>query len=170
VNAYHGCCGDVDDDGSGLPGHRSSKEEFCFFHLRHWNLADAMMHAPYVAATLKTWEETGERKLAKLFARMGVPLAACKQKYVHMSHDLVRQLEAKLEEFGREVRARVSQGSLRKRILRVLVRVRDNGSLAPLDDGRLKCRQKCSLAHLRGGPLAYRKRGIDSKRERRGGK
>ena len=87
-------------------GKRRSKEEFCFFHLRHWNLADAMMHAPYVAATLKTWEETGEKKLAKLFARMGVPLAACKQKYVHMSIDLVGQLEAKLEEFGREVRLR----------------------------------------------------------------
>ena len=67
------------------------------------------MHAPYVAATLKTWEETGERKLAKLFARMGVPLAACKQKYVHMSHDLVRQLEAKLEEFGREVSSLVRE-------------------------------------------------------------
>lgn len=63
-----------------------------------------MKHSPYVATTLKTWEEKGAKKLQRLFARMGVPLAACRQKYTHMSANLVAQLEAKLEEFGREVR------------------------------------------------------------------
>jgi cell division control protein 45 len=62
-----------------------------------------MVHSPYVATTLKTWEEKGTKKLQRLYARMGVPLAACQQKYSHMTADYARQLEAKLEEYGREV-------------------------------------------------------------------
>eukprot|EP00976_Prorocentrum_cordatum_P042431 859541-Prorocentrum_minimum.AAC.3 len=62
-----------------------------------------MIHSPYVATTLKTWEEKGTKKLQRLYARMGVPLAACQQKFSHMSAEYTRQLEAKMEEFGREV-------------------------------------------------------------------
>ena len=60
-------------------------EEFRFVMLRHWSLYDAMTHSPYVATRLQTWREHGRASLHSLRAHLGLPLAARKQQFTHMS-------------------------------------------------------------------------------------
>eukprot|EP00854_Cymbomonas_tetramitiformis_P003577 gene3577-4505_t len=55
------------------------------------------MFAPIIAAKLKTWSEDGEEKLKKILAKMGIPLASSKQKYSHLSANLLRAVDEKLE-------------------------------------------------------------------------
>ncbi|GFP53498.1 cell division control protein 45 homolog [Trichoderma asperellum] len=49
---------------------------------------------------LKTWSESGIKRLHKLLAKMGVSLAQCKQSYTHMDMVLKRELRAKLLKYG----------------------------------------------------------------------
>ncbi|KAF4126882.1 cell division control protein 45 [Geosmithia morbida] len=71
-----------------------------FLLIRHWSLYDSMLHSPYLFSRLKTWSETGIRRLHKLLAKMGVSLAQCKQSYTHMDMMLKRELRAKLLKYG----------------------------------------------------------------------
>ncbi|KAH7328030.1 CDC45 family [Stachybotrys elegans] len=71
-----------------------------FLLIRHWSLYDSMLHSPYLFSRLKTWSETGIRRLHKLLAKMGVSLAQCKQSYTHMDMVLKRELRAKLLKYG----------------------------------------------------------------------
>ncbi|RDA95147.1 hypothetical protein CP533_1827 [Ophiocordyceps camponoti-saundersi (nom. inval.)] len=71
-----------------------------FLLIRHWSLYDSMLHSPYLFSRLKTWSETGIKRLHKLLAKMGVSLAQCKQSYVHMDMMLKRELRAKLLKYG----------------------------------------------------------------------
>ncbi|KAI9167116.1 Cell division control protein [Paramyrothecium foliicola] len=71
-----------------------------FLLIRHWSLYDAMLHSPYLFSRLKTWSETGIKRLHKLLAKMGVSLAQCKQSYTHMDMMLKRELRAKLLKYG----------------------------------------------------------------------
>lgn len=71
-----------------------------FLLIRHWSLYDSMLHSPYLFARLKTWSETGIKRLHKLLAKMGVSLAQCKQSYTHMDMMLKRELRAKLLKYG----------------------------------------------------------------------
>ncbi|XWW95570.1 hypothetical protein V2A60_003533 [Cordyceps javanica] len=71
-----------------------------FLLIRHWSLYDSMLHSPYLFSRLKTWSETGIKRLHKLLAKMGVSLAQCKQSYTHMDMMLKRELRAKLLQYG----------------------------------------------------------------------
>ena len=71
-----------------------------FLLVRHWSLYDSMLHSPYLFSRLKTWSETGIKRLHKLLAKMGVSLAQCKQSYTHMDMVLKRELRAKLLKYG----------------------------------------------------------------------
>ncbi|KAF4587284.1 CDC45-like protein [Ophiocordyceps camponoti-floridani] len=71
-----------------------------FLLIRHWSLYDSMLHSPYLFSRLKTWSETGIKRLHKLLAKMGVSLAQCKQSYTHMDMVLKRDLRAKLLKYG----------------------------------------------------------------------
>ncbi|KAH6607727.1 hypothetical protein Trco_004040 [Trichoderma cornu-damae] len=71
-----------------------------FLLIRHWSLYDSMLHSPYLFSRLKTWNESGIKRLHKLLAKMGVSLAQCKQSYTHMDMMLKRELRAKLLKYG----------------------------------------------------------------------
>ena len=71
-----------------------------FLLVRHWSLYDSMLHSPYLFSRLKTWSETGIKRLHKLLAKMGVSLAQCKQSYTHMDMMLKRELRTKLLKYG----------------------------------------------------------------------
>lgn len=71
-----------------------------FLLIRHWSLYDSMLHSPYLFSRLKTWSETGLKRLHKLLAKMGVSLVQCKQNYTHMDMMLKRELRAKLLKYA----------------------------------------------------------------------
>lgn len=71
-----------------------------FLLIRHWSLYDSMLHSPYLFSRLRTWSESGIKRLHKLLAKMGVSLAQCKQSYTHMDMMLKRELRAKLLKYG----------------------------------------------------------------------
>ncbi|EXF76003.1 CDC45-like protein [Colletotrichum fioriniae PJ7] len=71
-----------------------------FLLIRHWSLYDSMLHSPYLFARLKTWSDTGLKRLHKLLAKMGVSLVQCKQSYTHMDMMLKRELRTKLLKYA----------------------------------------------------------------------
>ncbi|KAK0718125.1 CDC45 family [Lasiosphaeria miniovina] len=71
-----------------------------FLLIRHWSLYDSMLHSPYLFSRLKTWSETGLKRLHKLLAKMGVSLVQCKQSYAHMDMVLKRELRTKLLKYA----------------------------------------------------------------------
>ncbi|RKU47512.1 hypothetical protein DL546_003992 [Coniochaeta pulveracea] len=71
-----------------------------FLMVRHWSLYDSMLHSPYLFSRLKTWSETGLKRLHKLLAKMGVSLVQCKQSYTHMDMVLKRELRTKLLKYA----------------------------------------------------------------------
>ncbi|PKS08819.1 hypothetical protein jhhlp_003428 [Lomentospora prolificans] len=71
-----------------------------FLLIRHWSLYDSMLHSPYLFSRLKTWSDTGLKRLHKLLAKMGVSLVQCKQSYTHMDMVLKRELRSKLLKYA----------------------------------------------------------------------
>ncbi|KAH7383279.1 CDC45 family [Pyrenochaeta sp. MPI-SDFR-AT-0127] len=71
-----------------------------FLLLRHWSLYESMLHSPYLSAKLHIWSDAGQKRLAKLLAKMGVSLAECKQRYTHMDMELKRGLRERLLTFA----------------------------------------------------------------------
>ncbi|KAK7734969.1 DNA replication initiation factor cdc45 [Cytospora paraplurivora] len=71
-----------------------------FLLIRHWSLYDSMLHSPYLFSRLKTYSETGLKRLHKLLAKMGVSLVQCKQSYAHMDIMLKRELRSKLLKYA----------------------------------------------------------------------
>ncbi|KAF3354438.1 hypothetical protein VdG1_07517 [Verticillium dahliae VDG1] len=71
-----------------------------FLLIRHWSLYDSMLHSPYLFSRLKTWSDTGMKRLHKLLAKMGVSLVQCKQSYAHMDMMLKRELRTKLLKYA----------------------------------------------------------------------
>lgn len=67
---------------------------------RHWSLYDSMLHSPYFAPRLRLWSDSGQQKLHKLLAKMGISLTQCKQSYTHMDMELKRSLPDRLRRFG----------------------------------------------------------------------
>lgn len=78
-------------------GHVQEGPEYRFFLYRHWSLLEAMQHSPYVAAKLSVWNSAGTNRLHELLARMGVPLAQCKQNYQFMAPALRQQFHDQME-------------------------------------------------------------------------
>jgi cell division control protein 45 len=71
-----------------------------FLLLRHWSLYESMLHSPYLSAKLHIWSDAGQKRLAKLLAKMGVSLQECKQRYTHMDMELKRGLRERLLKFA----------------------------------------------------------------------
>jgi cell division control protein 45 len=71
-----------------------------FLLLRHWSLYESMLHSPYLSAKLHIWSDAGQKRLAKLLAKMGVSLSECKQRYTHMDMELKRGLRERLLKFA----------------------------------------------------------------------
>ncbi|KAI9658096.1 MAG: hypothetical protein M1821_002756 [Bathelium mastoideum] len=71
-----------------------------FLLIRHWSLYDSMLHSSYLATRLHIWSDSGQRRLHKLLAKMGVSLAQCRQSYTHMDMDLKRGLRQRLLRFA----------------------------------------------------------------------
>ncbi len=71
-----------------------------FLLLRHWSLYESMLHSPYLSAKLHIWSDAGQKRLAKLLAKMGVSLQECKQRYTHMDMELKRGLRERLLTFA----------------------------------------------------------------------
>jgi cell division control protein 45 len=59
-----------------------------------------MLHSPYLSAKLHIWSDAGQKRLAKLLAKMGVSLQECKQRYTHMDMELKRGLRERLLKFA----------------------------------------------------------------------
>jgi cell division control protein 45 len=79
-----------------------SPNECRFLLHRHWTLYEAMLHSDYVATRLGVWTHDGKARLDECLARAGVPLAACRQKFVFMSSQLKRRLEEQLSKIAPE--------------------------------------------------------------------
>ncbi|KAI0587728.1 DNA replication initiation factor Cdc45 [Pyrenophora tritici-repentis] len=71
-----------------------------FLLLRHWSLYESMLHSPYLSAKLHIWSDAGQKRLAKLLAKMGVSLTECKQRFTHMDMELKRGLRERLIKFA----------------------------------------------------------------------
>jgi cell division control protein 45 len=71
-----------------------------FLLLRHWSLYESMLHSPYLSAKLHIWNDAGQKRLAKLLAKMGVSITECKQRYTHMDMELKRGLRERLLKFA----------------------------------------------------------------------
>eukprot|EP01034_Spumella_vulgaris_P021655 gene21655-27696_t len=69
-------------------GNITDDPDYRFFLHRHWSLLEAMQHSPYIAAKLSVWNAKGVSKLNELLARMGLPLAQCKQHFQFMTPSL----------------------------------------------------------------------------------
>ena len=78
----------------------TSSLEFRFVLLRFWTLYDSMLHSNYVACRLGLWSEPGRLKLDTLLAKIGIPLAACKQRYSHLGLEYKRQLRDRMPQFA----------------------------------------------------------------------
>jgi cell division control protein 45 len=71
-----------------------------FLLVRHWSLYDSMVHSPYLFARMKTWNDSGIKRLHKFLAKMGVSLVECRQTYANMDVKLKRNLRAKLLQYA----------------------------------------------------------------------
>ena len=105
-NAMHGDGGMVEaSDGTLVPvaekGNLYSDTDLRFMLLRHWSLYDAMFFSPFVASRLAVWKSHGKEKLQTLFAKLGVSLEQCKQKWVHMNDKCRRRVEHMLSVVSR---------------------------------------------------------------------
>lgn len=70
--------------------------------LREWSLYEAMKCSFYVAPKLKTWGDTGLKTMKLLFARMGIPLAECQQRFQYMRSETKRGLKKEFDNIEKE--------------------------------------------------------------------
>lgn len=69
-----------------------SQKDYHLFLLHHWDLYNSFFYSSYVNSKLNLWTEQGKKKLHKLFASMGIPLTAAKQKWLYMDSDIKKKL------------------------------------------------------------------------------
>ena len=85
-------------------GRLSAEMELQFAHFRHWSLYDAMYFSPFVSTRLHVWQTPGKAKLHELFAKLGLSLDQCKQKWAFVSPQskarVLERIEDYAEEFG----------------------------------------------------------------------
>ena len=77
--------------------HARPVEDLQFPLMRHWTLYDAMIHSPYLAVRLHTWQAKGQRRVETLLTKMGLPLRDCRRQYCallsyHRQHVLQQEL------------------------------------------------------------------------------
>lgn len=68
------------------------EKDYHLFLLRHWTLYDAFFFSSHVNSKLNLWTEDGKKRLHKLFATMGISLAAAQQKWLYMDVRIKKQL------------------------------------------------------------------------------
>ncbi|KAL2470679.1 cell division cycle 45 [Abeliophyllum distichum] len=67
--------------------------------LQEWNLFDSMLCSSYIATKLKTWSDSGLKKMLLLLARMGFAREECKQKFQYMSVEIKLRMKDMFEQF-----------------------------------------------------------------------
>eukprot|EP01125_Pyxidicula_operculata_P022703 TRINITY_DN9512_c0_g1_i1.p1 TRINITY_DN9512_c0_g1~~TRINITY_DN9512_c0_g1_i1.p1 ORF type:complete len:574 (-),score=108.91 TRINITY_DN9512_c0_g1_i1:1774-3495(-) len=77
----------------------SAGPDFLFFLYRHWTLYDSMTKSRYIAVKFHLWEQSGMKRFDEFLARMGIPLAECKQKYSDMRQDIKHNLQQRMNMF-----------------------------------------------------------------------
>ncbi|KRZ08161.1 Cell division control protein 45 -like protein [Trichinella zimbabwensis] len=65
---------------------------------RQWNLYDSVCYSRLTAGTLRPWTDHGLKRVREFFARCGLPLAQCKQKFQSMDKKLLDSAQAVMEE------------------------------------------------------------------------
>ncbi|KRZ30221.1 Cell division control protein 45 -like protein [Trichinella pseudospiralis] len=65
---------------------------------RQWNLYDSVCYSRLTAGTLRPWTDHGLKRVREFFARCGLPLAQCKQKFQSMDKKLLDGAQAVMEE------------------------------------------------------------------------
>lgn len=94
-------------DGTLVPvaeeGKLHGQKEPRFTLLRNWSLYDAMYFSPFVSSRLSVWKAPGKARLLELFAKLGVSLDQCKQKWSFVSpasqKRVLEQIESYCETF-----------------------------------------------------------------------
>lgn len=66
--------------------------DYYLFLLRHSSLYDSFFYSNYVNAKLSLWNESGKKRLHKMFARMGIPLSSAQETWMYMDHSIKREL------------------------------------------------------------------------------
>lgn len=67
--------------------------------LQEWNLFDSMLCSSYIATKMKTWSDTGIKKMQLLLGRMGFACEECKQKFQYMSIEIKRRMKDMFEQY-----------------------------------------------------------------------
>ncbi|KAL3358909.1 hypothetical protein AABB24_015813 [Solanum stoloniferum] len=67
--------------------------------LQEWNLFDSMLCSSYIATKMKTWSDTGIKKMQLLLGRMGFAREECKQKFQFMSIEIKRRMKDMFEQY-----------------------------------------------------------------------
>ena len=75
--------------------HRS---ELRLFLLRHTSLWDSLTLSPYACPRMGLWNRGGREDAREMMARMGIPLAECRQPYAFVSPKIKRRLRERMEE------------------------------------------------------------------------
>lgn len=78
--------------------------DYYLFLLRHSSLYDSFYYSNFVNAKLSLWNENGRKRLHKMFARMGIPLATAQESWLYMDNTIKRELgiifDKNLERYG----------------------------------------------------------------------
>ncbi|KAK3056947.1 DNA replication initiation factor cdc45 [Extremus antarcticus] len=73
-----------------------------FLLVRHWSLIDSMRHSPFLSTRLHIWNESGQKRLNKLLAKMGVSLQEAGKGYLHMDMALKQSLRSRILKFAEQ--------------------------------------------------------------------
>ncbi|CAN6443097.1 unnamed protein product [Victoria cruziana] len=77
----------------------SYEEEPRLMLLREWTLFDSMLCSSYIATKLKTWSDSGLKRLKLALATMGFSLLDCQQKYQYMSSEVKDNMKGEFKRF-----------------------------------------------------------------------
>ncbi|KAL1922012.1 uncharacterized protein VTP21DRAFT_10654 [Calcarisporiella thermophila] len=74
------------------------QEELNIVAYRHWSVYNSLFYSNYVATKLRIWNESGQKRLRNMLAKMGIPLREVQEDYNDMRREFKRTLREKLEE------------------------------------------------------------------------
>jgi cell division control protein 45 len=83
-------------------GGLSAEHELRFAHFRHWSLYDSMYFSPFVSTRLQVWQAPGKAKLHELYAKLGVSLDECKQKWAFVSPKTSARVLGRIDDYADE--------------------------------------------------------------------
>lgn len=65
---------------------------------RHWTIFESFRHTVEIASSFQIWSISGHKKLLEFFAKLGLPLTQCKQKFAAMDVELRKHIVQWMEE------------------------------------------------------------------------